>query len=86
MTSFDPNYFADLKANTFQDMMILGSGNIVRQFFDAGLLDELEFMVIPVNLGQGKPLLNQAEIALLTLSETRKYQNGIVSRTYVLNA
>ena len=86
MTSFDPNYFADLKANTFQDMMILGSGNIVRQFFDAGLLDELEFMVIPVNLGQGKPLLSQAEIAHLTMSETRKYQNGIVSRTYVLNA
>lgn len=82
LRAIDPEYFRNLKENSSQDMMILGSGTIVRQFFDAGLLDELELMVIPVNLGQGKPLLSPEEISHLTLSETRKYQNGIVSRTY----
>jgi dihydrofolate reductase len=67
-------------------MVILGSGPVVRQFFDAGLLDELEFMVIPVNLGEGKPLLSPEEISKLTLTETKKYQNGIVLRTYSVNA
>lgn len=82
LRSFDPEYFKNLKENTTQDMTILGSGPIVRQFFDAGLLDELEFMVIPINLGEGKPLLSEDEISKLTLSEERKYQHGIVSRTY----
>ncbi len=82
LPSFDPAYFKSLKENTAQNMTILGSGTVVRQFFDAGLLDELEFMVIPINLGEGKPLLSRAEISNLTLSEERKYQHGIVSRTY----
>jgi len=82
LRSFDPEYFKSLKKDTSQDMVILGSGPVVRQFFDAGLLDELELMVIPVNLGEGKPLLSPEEISNLALTETRKYQNGIVSRTY----
>lgn len=85
LRSFDPEHFRYLKENTTQNMTILGSGPIVRQFFDAGLLDELECMVIPINLSEGKPLLSQSEISKLTLSEERKYQHGIVSRTYSVN-
>lgn len=86
LNSIDYDYFRELKKNTAQDMTILGSGTIVRQFFDARLLDELEFMVIPVILGEGKPLLSQMEISKITLSEERKYQHGIVSRTYSLDS
>jgi dihydrofolate reductase len=85
LNSIDPEHIRYLKDNTAQDMTILGSGTIVRQFFDAGLLDELELMVVPVNLEKGKPLLSHEELSNLTLSEERKYQHGIVSRTYSIN-
>jgi dihydrofolate reductase len=86
LSSIDPEHFRGLKENTAQDMTILGSGSIVRQFFDAGLLDELELMVVPVILAKGKLLLSQIEISKLTMSAEKKYQNGIVSRTYWLNS
>lgn len=85
LNSIDPEDFRRFKENADQDMTILGSGTIVRQFFDAGLLDELELMVIPIILAQGKPLLSPNEISNLVLSEERQYQNGIVSRTYSVN-
>ncbi len=85
LNSIDPAHFRYLKESTSHDMTILGSGTIVRQFFDAGLLDELEYMVIPIVLAEGKPLLSQVEISKLTLSMERKYQKGIVSRTYLVN-
>jgi len=85
LRSFDPGHFRILKETTAQDMTILGSGVIVRQFFDAGLLDELELMVVPVILSEGKPLLSQVEISKLTLSEEKKYQHGIISRVYSPN-
>ena len=38
-------------------MWIVGGGELVGQFCDAGLLDELIVQIAPVTLGAGKPLL-----------------------------
>ncbi len=40
-----------------QDIWIVGGGDLVGQFLDADLLDELIVSVTPVTLGQGAPLL-----------------------------
>lgn len=40
-----------------KDVWIVGGGDLVGQFLDAGLLDELIVSVTPVTLGQGAPLL-----------------------------
>lgn len=40
-----------------QDRWIVGGGDLVGQFFDAGLLDEIRTSLAPVFLGGGAPLL-----------------------------
>jgi dihydrofolate reductase len=40
-----------------KNIWIVGGGELVGQFFDAGLLDELIIQVGSVTLGKGKPLL-----------------------------
>lgn len=40
-----------------KDLWITGGGDLVGQFFDAGLLDEIEVSLAPVLLGGGAPLL-----------------------------
>ena len=47
-----------LKTDGGPDMAILGSGSIVAQLIEAGLLDELQVMLIPVSLGGGKRLFD----------------------------
>ncbi len=47
-----------LKADGGPDIAILGSGSIVAQLIDAGLLDELQVMLVPVTLGGGKRLFD----------------------------
>ena len=40
-----------------KDVWIVGGGDLVGQFADAGLLDEVRVSVAPVTLGSGRPLL-----------------------------
>ena len=40
-----------------QDVWVLGGGDLVGQFDDAGLLDEVHLGMTPVTLGAGRPLL-----------------------------
>lgn len=47
-----------LKADSGPDIAILGSGSVVAQLMDAGLLDELQVMLIPISLGGGKHLFD----------------------------
>jgi dihydrofolate reductase len=36
-----------------KDVMLLGGGDVIRQYLEAGLVDELELHVVPVLLGDG---------------------------------
>lgn len=40
-----------------KNLWITGGGDLVGQFYDAGLLDELFVQIAPVTLGEGMPLL-----------------------------
>ena len=60
-TSVQPDLIAGvnkLKADPGTDMAILGSGSVVAQLIEAGLLDELQVMLVPVTLGGGKRLFD----------------------------
>jgi dihydrofolate reductase len=46
-----------LPAARGKDVWIVGGGDLVGQFDDAGLLDEIQVHLTPVVLGAGKPLL-----------------------------
>jgi len=50
---------ARLKRDSGQNLLIYGSGSLVRLLLRHGLLDQLRLMIYPVVLGAGKPLLTQ---------------------------
>jgi len=71
-----------LKAEPGPDMLIMGSGSIVSQLTDAGLIDEYQVVVNPVALGRGKKMLDIREKTPLALKKTRVFGNGNVVLWY----
>lgn len=49
-----------LKAMQGSDILIAGSGQLVRELIEHGLVDELRLMVFPIVLGKGKRLFTDA--------------------------
>ncbi|MBI3379127.1 dihydrofolate reductase [Candidatus Gottesmanbacteria bacterium] len=79
-----PEEIIKLKKQTGKDMVILGSGTIVQQFTNLGLIDEYRLLLNPVVLGSGKPMFNDVKKTFkLKLISTRKFKNGNVLLCYV---
>jgi len=76
-----------MKKEPGKDMAILGSGNIVSQLAQQGLIDEYQIMVNPVILGQGRTMFDGIQEKLtLKLTKTRTFGNGNVLLCYGLMA
>jgi dihydrofolate reductase len=68
-----------------RNLWIVGGGNVASQFADAGLLDEVLVTVVPVVLGEGKPLFDRAlPGGPMQLTGTTPYANGMVGLNYRL--
>jgi dihydrofolate reductase len=66
-----------LKQLPGKDLTILGSGSIVSQLAQEGLVDEYDILLNPVVLGKGKTMFEGLRNRLvLKLKETRKFGNG----------
>lgn len=74
-----------LKQGNGPDLMIFGSGTIVQQLADEGLLDEYLFVVTPVVLGAGKPLFTDVQKFNLELLEARDFNSGNVLLHYSID-
>jgi dihydrofolate reductase len=80
----DPREVEAMKNQPGKDMMIFGSGSIVSQLTQHGLIDEYQFVLCPVLLGTGRPLLNDVSKNLrLDLVESKQYPSGDVMLRYV---
>ena len=65
------------------DLWIVGGGNIASQFADHGLLDRVEVTVVPVVLGNGKPLFDRRlPGSPMQLLSARAFSSGMVGLTY----
>jgi dihydrofolate reductase len=72
-----------LKQNPGNDLTLLGSGSILTQFADHGLIDEYQIMLDPVAIGQGTPLFNDISRPLdLKLTMSRTFKSGVVLLHY----
>jgi dihydrofolate reductase len=72
-----------LKQMPGKDMCVLGSGSIITQLADAGLIDQYQFMVDPVALGDGTPTFRGLPRKLdLKLISTRAFKSGVVLLSY----
>ncbi len=71
-----------LKQGNGPGMIIFGSGTIVQQLTEAGLIDEYLLVVTPVVLGTGKPLFQGVNKRDLELLETKDFKSGNVLLHY----
>jgi dihydrofolate reductase len=72
-----------MKREAGTDMVILGSGKLVATLADAGLLDEIQLVVIPIVLGSGRtPFEGVKRRIALTLVKERRFANGNVLVCY----
>lgn len=73
-----------LKKTAGNDLTILGSGSLVKQLTEAGLIDEYEFMIDPVLLGSGSTLFEGISKEVnLQLSDARVFkQSGVLLLSY----
>jgi len=79
----DPHEVESMKKQPGKDMMVFGSGSIVSQLTQHGLIDEYQFVVCPIFLGSGRPLLSGVSKSVrLEFLETRKYPSGDVLLRY----
>jgi dihydrofolate reductase len=72
-----------LKKGPGKDIVISGSGTLVRSLLGYGLLDELQLMVHPIIVGSGKRLFDEeAETKPLELVDSKTLSTGVVYLTY----
>jgi dihydrofolate reductase len=72
-----------LKLEDGKDILVNGSGALVRTLMRDHLLDELRLFVHPVVVGHGRRLFDdESDPVELTLTDSHAYKNGVISLTY----
>ncbi len=72
----------ELKRQDGKNIVIYGSGTIVKQLTDLGLIDEYQIIVAPVILGSGKSLFDGSNQKMLKLTGIKMFNAGNVLLTY----
>jgi dihydrofolate reductase len=72
-----------MKNEPGKDMVIMGSGSIVSQLAQEGVIDEYQIVVVPVVLGKGRTMFDGIKEKLtLKLIKSRTFRNGNVFLCY----
>jgi dihydrofolate reductase len=83
LRELDPREIETMKGQPGKDMIVFGSGSIVSQLTQHGLIDEYQFAVCPILLGSGRPLLSDVSKSVrLDLLEAKAYPSGDVMLRY----
>jgi len=79
--NFDPGMIAKLKSAADHDLTVGGAG-LAGQAIAAGLVDELQLILVPAIVGGGKPALPSGLRFDLELLDTHRFGNGAVYLRY----
>jgi dihydrofolate reductase len=72
-----------MKAEPGSNLAILGSGSIVTQLANAGLIDTFQVIVNPIALGAGRSFLAGVKKRLnVKLTRKREFRNGSLMLVY----
>lgn len=81
--ALDPHEIEAMKREPGKDIIVLGSGTIVSQLTEHGLIDEYSLVINPTFLGNGRPMMTGlAKAANLDLLEVKAYASGNVMLRY----
>lgn len=78
----DVGKIGELKQQNGKNIVIYGSGTIVKQLTDLDLIDEYHIIVAPVVLGGGKSLFEGNASKKLELIESKTFESGNVLLRY----
>jgi dihydrofolate reductase len=74
-----------LRAKPGKHIWMMGGGELIASFLDAGEIDEFDIHVIPTLIGEGIPLVAPRQRDMpLRLRSARKYPDGVVRLRYEL--
>ena len=72
-----------MKAESGDDMVIMGSGKIISQLASEGLIDEYSIVVNPIALGKGRTMFEGVKAPVnLKRTSTREFKNGNILTVY----
>lgn len=72
----------ELKQQPGQDILVTGSGVLMKTLMHHGLVDEYRFLVHPIVLGSGKRLFTDESQAALKLVQAQPFSTGMVLLEY----
>ena len=73
----------ELKKEDGPDLYVMGSANLLQTLFKNDLVDEMQLMIFPITLGQGKRLFTDGTIAAaFKVTESQVSPNGIFIVNY----
>lgn len=75
----------ELKKGNGSGLLILGSGSLIQQLSEVGLIDDYVLILTPVVLGTGMPLFKGVSRVDLKLVETRHFDSGNMVLHYTVN-
>jgi dihydrofolate reductase len=68
-----------------KNIWLMGGGEIIASFLDAGLIDEFIISVVPVFIGEGIPLIAPRHRDVeLTLNSVQQFPDGVVQLHYLV--
>jgi dihydrofolate reductase len=79
--NFDPDAIRQLRSVTEHDITV-GGADLAGQALTAGLVDELQLLLVPVVVGGGKRALPAGAHADLELLDTQRFASGVVYLRY----
>jgi dihydrofolate reductase len=72
-----------LKRQDGKDLLLMGSGGLLRSLLAMGLVDELRLQIHPIILGRGKPLFDASNaMSPLALTDSKVFGRGVLALTY----
>lgn len=72
-----------IKETSPKDITLLGSGSLLTQLAELGLIDEYQVMIDPVAIGMGTPLFQGIAKPLdLVLTASKSFRSGVVLHNY----
>jgi dihydrofolate reductase len=79
---FDPDLVRQLKSDAGRNITV-GGATLAGQALQAGLVDEVQLILMPVAVGGGKPVFPRGLRVNLRLLETRRFAGGAVFLRYL---
>ena len=73
----------EIRARAGKHVWLMGGGEIIASFLDAGAIDEFVITVVPTFIGEGIPLIAPGHRDVpLRLRSTKRFSNGVVQLHY----